>query len=38
MTAVLEAISIWAIPVVVALVALYAIIKKCCFKKFYVIN
>lgn len=28
MTAVLEAISIWAIPVVVALVALYAIIKK----------
>lgn len=28
MTAVLEAISIWAIPVVVAAVALYAIIKK----------
>ena len=28
MTAVLEAISIWEIPVVVALVALYAIIKK----------
>ena len=28
MTAVLEAISIWAIPVVVALVAFYAICKK----------
>lgn len=28
MTAVLETISLWAIPVVVAVVALYAIIKK----------
>ena len=28
MTAVLETISIWAIPIVVAVVVLYAIIKK----------